>query len=194
MARRTTGFSMEVLGIRELNAAFSRLEREVQEQILGPALKQGAEQVAATARSLVPARTGRLRDSIKVWKMLQGTNRRIKSFGYEVVTGTREELGIEEDDPYYYPAIIEYGATYGRLKERSTLAALARAVGVALARVVGATGIARSLGFYSGSPYMRPAADMHEMAIRAAVGRALAQGQERILREAGAQRELRGGD
>lgn len=66
--------------------------------------------------------------------------RRIFRVGIQIVTGTRQELGIGENEDFYYPAAIELGAE-GTPAKMPMRKALERAEDRILADLGGAVGI-----------------------------------------------------
>jgi len=107
MARRgPVGIDISGLGDARLQARLKRLDAKVQKKVVRKALRAGAKMVLAAARALVSADTGALRAGLKprALKARRGT------FGVQVMTPTREQLGIPADASGYYPAVLEYGA------------------------------------------------------------------------------------
>jgi len=93
-------------GERELKAKLTQMSRGMQNKALRESLRAGMEPVAALARQRAPVLTGRLQKSIKT-----GSYRGKRGIvGAVVRTGTRRQLRIAPEDPYYYPAAHEYGA------------------------------------------------------------------------------------
>ena len=133
-----------VIGDKELQRKLKALDEKMQKKIVRKALRQAAKPVLSAARLLCPENTGRLRASLK----LKVRRQKRGVFGVEVITGTRQELGIRANDPYYYPAAVEFGHLVGlrhRHREQKELRRL-RKQG---ALVVGA------------HPFLRPALEMN---------------------------------
>lgn len=95
---------VSILGERELQKKLQRVEIAMQRRIVKKAMLEGAEIVLRLARLFVPVRTGKLRDSLRK-RALTGVRGAV---GARVETGTRDKLGIAKDDPFFYPAIVEY--------------------------------------------------------------------------------------
>ena len=106
-------------GDRQLKAKLESMSKGLQNKAMRAALRKGIEPVAVLARQRSPVRTGRLQKSIKVasYRGKRGV------IGASVRTGTRRQLRITPEDPYYYPAALEYGtkARQGRSFMRSAL-------------------------------------------------------------------------
>lgn len=96
---------ISVLGERELERKLAKLTAGVQRKIVRRALRDAAKPIRDAAKSRAPVKSGRLRRNIKVRSMRRSRVR----LGVLVRTGTRDEMGIPSDSPWYYPAIIEYG-------------------------------------------------------------------------------------
>lgn len=100
---------ISVLGAPELQRALDDMKRSAARRIVRESLKKQAGHVAVGAAMLSPVDTGRMRESIHVANAVGAKN---GYFGASVKTGTREELGIDPKDDYYYPAAVEFGQNY----------------------------------------------------------------------------------
>ena len=98
-------FDISVLGSAEIERKLGNLAVKVQRKVMRKAMRKAAKPILETAKSLVPVDEGKLRRSLKI----RALKRRRGSFGVQVKTGTRDELGIAPDDPYYYPMAVETG-------------------------------------------------------------------------------------
>lgn len=99
------GFDLQITGIEDVKKMFEALPLAVQKKALRPALRKGAKITLEKAKQLCPAKSGKLRKSLKV----RAIKRNRKGIGVVVITGTRQELGIKPDDKSYYPFSLEYG-------------------------------------------------------------------------------------
>ena len=105
-------FDISLLGGKELGAALAALPEAVERKVLNAAIKQGTTFVktiiaARLPRSAKHRRSGaHLADTLKV----KAFKRRKGRVGYMVQAGTREELGIPANDPFYFPTVLEFGA------------------------------------------------------------------------------------
>ena len=95
---------IKVTGDRETQMALDSLTRAVGTRIVIEALDVAGQPVLAAARQKAPALTGKLKRTLGLYKL-----KTRKKIGVRVSTGTREELGIAADDPYYYPMAVEVG-------------------------------------------------------------------------------------
>lgn len=93
---------IRILGDKKLQRKLSKLQTKVQAKTMRDASKKALIPVAKTAWDRAPFKTGKMRDSLKIVVARKGVGAILK-------TGTRRQLGISADDPYYYPAAIEYG-------------------------------------------------------------------------------------
>lgn len=137
-------------GLRELDDALKALPDKIQRNILRAALRAGSKEIAEEAKRLVPVRSGRLRDTIRV------TSRLVNGVPTAKVVAGGRAKGKSK------------GAWYAHLVEFGTAAHVIRARGAAplafngiKAREVNHPGAKKK-------PFMRPAADTKS---RAALGR-----------------------
>ena len=93
---------ISILGDKKLQRQLIGLVPKLQKRAFKDAAKRALVSVLADARRRVPVKSGRLKRSLKI-KPLKG------GIGAIVSTGTRKALRIDANDPYYYPAAIEYG-------------------------------------------------------------------------------------
>lgn len=105
-------------GDAELQRNLNKFTEKLQKKIAKKALKKGAEVILHRARALVPVDTGALAGSLKIRAFTSGykTRRGADLIGVVIEPGTRKELGIAPDDPYYYPAVLEYGGQHGEYR------------------------------------------------------------------------------
>ena len=99
------GIDIRLLGDRALDRKMKRLTGPQQKKIVRRALRLAAKVVLPTAKSLVPVDRGTLKKTLKIKALKQKRGK----FGIVITTGTRDELGIASDDPFYYPAAVELG-------------------------------------------------------------------------------------
>lgn len=97
--------SVILKGDRELKAKLESMTRGIQNKAMRAALRAGMGPVASLAKQRAPVLTGRLQKSIKIasYRGKRGI------VGAVVRTGTRRQLRIMPENPYYYPAALEYG-------------------------------------------------------------------------------------
>jgi len=164
---RREGVSLHVYGAAELSAAFAKLSREAQDRLVLPGLERGAQVVLGLARQRAPVRTGRLRDTMFARKGRKGK----RGVSWIVQTGTRDQLQIPKDEPYYYPFVVEYGGVVGA-KAKTALAALGSVLGV--------RGKVRHIRAH---PFMRPAADAAKPQVASIIMQTIAAGIRAILIE-----------
>ena len=69
-------------------------------------LKKSANKALELVKAAAPVDTGKMRDAITATAK---TGRRKQFVMASVKQGTRKELGIDKDDKWYYPSLIEYG-------------------------------------------------------------------------------------
>lgn len=107
MARRVATFDISMLGVPQLTAEFKALESKFQKKALRKGLRAGAKIIQRAAKANAPqGETGNLRKFIKV----RADKRSRSRLGIRVMTGTRDQLGIDANDPVYYPGVVEYGS------------------------------------------------------------------------------------
>jgi HK97 gp10 family phage protein len=100
----TKAIDIRLLGNKRLQAKFAKLEGKLQKKVFRQAARAAAKPVLAAAKQLCPAKTGKLKGSLKI-----GSSPAKSGVGAQVQTGTRGELGIPEDSKIFYPAVVEYG-------------------------------------------------------------------------------------
>lgn len=99
---------LSVLGIPELDKRLDELEKKAAMKAVRPALRDGMKAILPFVLALVPRRTGALARTIKV----RAAKRKKGRVGAVIVTGTRDQLGIPADSPWYYPAHVELGTEH----------------------------------------------------------------------------------
>lgn len=97
---------IRIEGTEQILRRMKGLPLKIENKIVRGAAVRGARQILATAKGLVPVLTGALKRGLKAKAFRK---RRKGLFGRVVIMPTRSALGIEADDPYYYPAAVEYG-------------------------------------------------------------------------------------
>ncbi len=107
------GVKLGVVGDVEIRRTLGRLPVALEEKILAEELRREfrpllAEIKAVYPRSEIRRRSGQhVADTLRLIPLRPRPGR----VGVQIVTGTREELGIDPDDPYYYPAALELGTS-----------------------------------------------------------------------------------
>jgi len=131
---------ISVLGDKKLQKQLKNIELKMQKKIVKKALRMGTKVVLARAKALVPVSLGNtqgkhLRDTLKIKAFSKKG-----VFGSTVITGTREQLGIDANDRWYYPAHVELGTKkmsprpYLRPALRNNVEKIKRIVGVEIKR------------------------------------------------------------
>lgn len=95
---------IRVIGDKRLARKLKRLDGAVQRDIVRKALRKAARPVLQEAQALAPVKTGTLQSSLII-RAFRGRGRAV---GVVVQTRNREFFGIAPDDPYFYPAVVEY--------------------------------------------------------------------------------------
>ena len=101
------GVSIDLVGDRKLQRAFSKLAGNVQKQYVRKALRAGAKEIMPTVKARASVISPRLARGMKI-RALRRSRRRI---GVRILTPTRDELGILAKDPHFWPAAQELGWT-----------------------------------------------------------------------------------
>ena len=102
------GFGILLFGDLELQKQLEALPKVMQGKVVRPAMRKAAKQVVMPAiKARIHDVSGDLRASLKVKAPKKSFGE--SGTGVVIRTGTREELHIRADDPYYYPASVEYG-------------------------------------------------------------------------------------
>jgi hypothetical protein len=109
---RETFVDVSFIGDRELERKLRTLAGPMQRKIVRAALRESAKRtlprvISNLSGEPVGVRTGTLRAAFAAQKVRAGRSRRGIRLG--ITFPTRDELGIAPDDPYFYPAAVEYG-------------------------------------------------------------------------------------
>ena len=100
----TQSIDLSLLGDKRLERQLKRLPVIAQRKVVRRAMRDAARPVLAEAQRLCPVDSGAMRASLKI--RAAGAK---AGMGVVVQTGSREELGIPADQPFYYPFAVEYG-------------------------------------------------------------------------------------
>ena len=105
---------VQLTGDKELDRALEKLGGPVARKVVRKAMTKASRLVKDHAKRRITAMglvdTGRMRKQIKSRTSLQTGKRAPRGVVQRfVMTGTRAEMGIPADSPWYYPAIVEYG-------------------------------------------------------------------------------------
>lgn len=151
-------------GLKELDVALQGLTDKLQRNVLRAGLRAGAKEIAEEAKRLVPVRSGRLRDTIRV------TSRNVKGVPTAKVVAGGKAQGKKK------------GAFYAHLVERGTAAHSISARAGTKSLVINGRPVGRSVT-HSGAkkkPFMRPALDGR---MQAAVERTAQYIRERLTKQ-----------
>ena len=96
---------ISVLGDKALSRKLKKLPGVAQGKVVRPAMRAAAKEIVLPAiRAEIHDVTGNLSRNL----MIRAA--KSKAFtGVLVMPGTREKMGIPNDDPYYYPSAVEFG-------------------------------------------------------------------------------------
>lgn len=106
---------LEVQGIKSLERKLNRLPRAARNKAVRSAVREAGKPLLDRTKQLAPKETGLMASKIKLRSISgqaakkSGVKAKRGAIGVVVMTGTREEMGIDPADPYYYPAAVEYG-------------------------------------------------------------------------------------
>lgn len=93
-------------GGKELERQLHGFKATFAKKVVTKAARSAAKPILAKAKALCPVKTGNLKKSLKLRAV---RSNRSGYAGVWIAPGTREELGIHKDDPYYYPSAVEFG-------------------------------------------------------------------------------------
>ena len=96
-----------IQGYDDVIRNLKQLDHKIQLKVMRSALRAGAKVIQRNARQLVPTDTGNMKKNIK----LKSLKRSKKQMGVNIVTGTRESMGIPQKGKGYYPFSVEYGTS-----------------------------------------------------------------------------------
>ncbi|MCP5017107.1 MAG: hypothetical protein GY938_17825 [Ketobacter sp.] len=100
-------FDISVIGDKKLERKLNKMEKKASSKVMRDAMKESMEPVKELAKLRAPRDKGLLIKSIRI---AAKTSRR--GVSAMVRTGTRKQLKISADNPFYYPAAHEYGTKY----------------------------------------------------------------------------------
>ena len=108
------GFDLRLIGDRELDRKFGRLERRVQRKYVSRAFREHLKTirsriVANLSGDPIEPLTGRLRAAMASAKVRAQSRNPRKRIRLGLVMPTRAELNIPPAARGYYPAVLEYG-------------------------------------------------------------------------------------
>ncbi len=104
-------FDLALLGDKALSEALASLPEHLEKKVLTRAMKQATQVLQAITSPRIPRSSVRRRPGSHVADTLHVRQLRRKKgrIGYALVAGKRDELGITAKDPWYYPAVLEFG-------------------------------------------------------------------------------------
>ena len=109
-----SGIDISMVGDKDLEKKFRRLEDKVQKRIVRKALRAAAKRikgrvVAKVSGDPVGVQTGRYRQAIQSTKVV-AAKRSPGMISLGLPMPFREALGISPKDRHYFPAALEYGS------------------------------------------------------------------------------------
>jgi HK97 gp10 family phage protein len=128
-------------GLQQLDEALKGLSDKLQRNVLRAALRAGAKEIADEAKRLVPVKSGRLRDTIRV------TSRIVRGVPTAKVVVGGKSKGTKKGA--FYAPMIEFGTQPHTIRSRSGSPLRFNGVKVLQVRHPGA----------KKKPFMRPASD-----------------------------------
>ena len=96
--------ALKISGAKRLDKKLAQLPRTVERKLIVASARPAGYIVRDSARALAPKKSGAMANTLEV-RVKKG-----KPPGIVVQTARRGRLGIPEDSPWYYPAIVEYGS------------------------------------------------------------------------------------
>lgn len=98
---------ISMVGDKELERMFRDLPVKLQTKVVRQANTKAIRPILRSVKARVPVLTGVLKRGLKSRAMKR--KRRNSPIGRFLLLPLRADLGIKADDPYYYPAAVEYG-------------------------------------------------------------------------------------
>lgn len=100
------GIQFDLIGDKRLFRMFNKLEAKAQKKVYKQAARKAAKPILKTSKAKAPTGdTGKLKKFLKI----KAIKRSRVQIGVNVVTGTREQMGIPSEEKGYYPAHVELG-------------------------------------------------------------------------------------
>ncbi len=115
------GFDIRVFGDKELERAFGKLTRRLQRKYIVRVFKQHLEVVRSRIIGFlsghpIEVRTGRLLSAMTNARKRPSTRRPRALVRWGIEWPTRQELGIDAEDPHFFPSALEYGTSTMRAR------------------------------------------------------------------------------
>lgn len=113
--------SVVVTGDKKIDAALKRLEKKLRNKTVRKAARTAAKKALNDFRQRVPVESGSLRDATKVRAMKRSkatrgalgaslvVDRKRLFANYEARTGKLPGSRKQDDEPFFYPTVIEFG-------------------------------------------------------------------------------------
>jgi len=91
---------------------FDEMDKKVAKKTLRSAIKAVVRGILEHIRSIAPVlqydKEGRIRGALKRGLKMRAVRGLRNKFGYQIITPTRDEIGIPQNDKWYYPSHVEY--------------------------------------------------------------------------------------
>lgn len=96
-----------VYGLDQVQRNLEAMEKNAKNYTVGEAIKEASMTAKALAEANAPRDTGKMASTLTIGKLKTKRSRKWQL----VLTGTREQLGIKQNEIGYYPASQEFGYT-----------------------------------------------------------------------------------
>lgn len=109
------GIDITVLGVPELDRKLRRFERKMQRTMLSRIFRDHLRRrirgriLAFLSGDPIRPLTGKLREAMATARVRAAARNPRRLLRIGIAWPTRAELGIDSDDPHFYPAALEYG-------------------------------------------------------------------------------------
>ena len=108
---------ISVIGDKELVKMFERVEAKVGRKFAATAMRNSAKRLRPKIAANTPVDTGKLKAGMARAKVRSASKKR-DQIRIGLAMPTRAELGIPADAEGYYPYVLEYGTSDGRIPPR----------------------------------------------------------------------------
>lgn len=104
-------FEFDLSGSEELQRLFDEFEPRIAKGALRKAMRRGINLIFQHIKSITPVlqydKKGRIRGALKRHLKVRAIARSRRRFGVQIMTPTREQLGVDAKEKGYYPLHVE---------------------------------------------------------------------------------------
>ena len=104
---------MDIGGMKGFQELLHALPRNPGKAIMRKSMRKSLNSILWYVKAITPVlkddKQGRIRGALKRHMKVRALKRSRKGFGYQILMPLRVQLGIKENEKYFYPTVVEYG-------------------------------------------------------------------------------------